>query len=1073
MYERAPWLVRVWSTPTKEVRVVMDGSVADFAVGGGRSVPTERARADALPLRSDDTLAVFSHKLQLLLGKRVYWWASDASGAQCPYMEDGGSGREPLASTLRQADTLQDLYETHLATNVVNVMPLEVVLQLNPRLGAPLGVDPAVDVDPAAVAQAEVILSKGCATAAYTAKVGTYIVGTGCTRASAHLKTFSRAALAQPFTMLGIHTLHDTCSARVSERAIRSGDLGIEDAQAMAGHLVRRVSPHLMVATSIDGCSCETIVEGDRMQTAVKTLMPDLSAAQAAAEAALAAVHGLQKTRRAGRWVVSALHMHATFVDARAIGRSELLTALQAMETVLHSEPQYDGSVIVHLKRVPRFVAMGRELQFLELHAGMLEAELSRMLAREFGMALDDARARVEEHAQLREGQERPDGMPALDAVGAMAMLKVGNHGIHMSVRCTGDIAFAHRLMWLISRIAPGRTGTSDSQPPSSAQALRRVWQLVPSTVQPYTRQCGAVETCASPDGAMPSCTPESIQFGEGGVYYACLEEPVDKRFPGLSAVEKHPLGLRAPCCFAVMSSPARCAMKGLAPGHEGALPPEMPAWAFGNAIRVGVHQGTAPVVNAVCHALRLSRNEVVERVTALGVHRVGRIARGNLLHRFIDQTMHPHDPHVHAMYTAFARSATGRTYVARAGKPDALRDFVLWNGYHKVMQFVKRGCAVGHLVLLPLLMAALQLNIVVLERSDAGMSMHCPYGGDAVAHAAQVVLLKQGDVYEPLARVPEQTLVRLGVLAARICASAPELSLNSNEKLVASLQGKEGLIIESQVVSTSFEAVGVLASGLFIPYPSPSPCDLELPMVFESALPTSAARRWNPAKVNALFKRLARRGALVSGEIVADELDILDGTLLESLRGVARSIQLPGTTVPAQAGTCPSAWKSALAGTQLVRASGLAGLVEVVRELGGPILDSTTFARIVANEFMKTFDTGEGKRPDSAILQAMRSSHVPKQAARRAAAGTTPNAATASAVLAMCDVNVLAVDERGCVVGLHASGTDRHVVCFGQYGGGVAFVSLDGSRVHSRERLPVALAARFKSVGGGLPTLA
>jgi hypothetical protein len=84
-------------------------------------------------------------------------------------------------------------------------------------------------------------------------------------------------------------------------------------------------------------------------------------------------------------------------------------------------------------------------------------------------------------------------------------------------------------------------------------------------------------------------------------------------------------------------------------------------------AIRVGVHQGTAPV-NAVCHALRLSRNEVVERVTALAC--IGLTAsRGNLLHRFIDQTMHPHDPHVHAMYTAFARSATGRTYVARAGK--------------------------------------------------------------------------------------------------------------------------------------------------------------------------------------------------------------------------------------------------------------------------------------------------------------------------------------------------------------------------------------------------------------------
>jgi hypothetical protein len=80
----------------------------------------------------------------------------------------------------------------------------------------------------------------------------------------------------------------------------------------------------------------------------------------------------------------------------------------------------------------------------------------------------------------------------------------------------------------------------------------------------------------------------------------------------------------------------------------------------------------------------------------------------------------------------------------------------------------------------------------------------------------------------------------------------------------------------------------------------------------------------------------------------------------------------------PRRRGRCPS-WKSALAGTQLVRASGLAGLVEVVEELQGPDFGLYNLARIVANEFMKTFDTGEG-RPDSAILQAMRSSHVPKR---------------------------------------------------------------------------------------------
>jgi hypothetical protein len=58
------------------------------------------------------------------------------------------------------------------------------------------------------------------------------------------------------------------------------------------------------------------------------------------------------------------------------------------------------------------------------------------------------------------------------------------------------------------------------------------------------------------------------------------------------------------------------------------------------------------------------------------------------------------------------------------------------------------------------------------------------------VAHAAQVVLLKQGDVYDVGTR-SRTDLVRLGVLAARI-ASAPELSLNS-ERRPHPCRGREG----------------------------------------------------------------------------------------------------------------------------------------------------------------------------------------------------------------------------------------------------------------------------------------
>jgi hypothetical protein len=176
-----------------------------------------------------------------------------------------------------------------------------------------------------------------------------------------------------------------------------------------------------------------------------------------------------------------------------------------------------------------------------------------------------------------------------------------------------------------------------------------------------------------------------------------CGIEACGQGFPGLCG--RSTIGLRTVLL--------RCHEQSSTLRHEGGwprgmrcLPPsEMPAW-MGTTIKLGVHQGTAPVVNAVCHALRLSRNEVVERVTLRWRASGNRIARGNLLHRFIDQTMHPHDPHVHAMYTAFARSATGPRRACR--QADALRLFC-GLATTKSCSCEAGGCAVGHLVLLPL----------------------------------------------------------------------------------------------------------------------------------------------------------------------------------------------------------------------------------------------------------------------------------------------------------------------------------------------------------------------------------
>jgi hypothetical protein len=48
----------------------------------------DRRRA---PLRTDDTLAVFTYKLQQVVGAPVYWWAED-DGEEVPMVE-GGSAR--------------------------------------------------------------------------------------------------------------------------------------------------------------------------------------------------------------------------------------------------------------------------------------------------------------------------------------------------------------------------------------------------------------------------------------------------------------------------------------------------------------------------------------------------------------------------------------------------------------------------------------------------------------------------------------------------------------------------------------------------------------------------------------------------------------------------------------------------------------------------------------------------------------------------------------------------------------------------------------------------------------------
>jgi hypothetical protein len=113
-----------------------------------------------------------------------------------------------------------------------------------------------------------------------------------------------------------------------------------------------------------------------------------------------------------------------------------------------------------------------------------------------------------------------------------------------------------------------------------------------------------------------------------------------------------------------------------------------------------------------------------------------------------------------------------------------------------------------------------------------------------------------------------------------------------------------------------------------------------------------------------------------------------------------------------------------------------------VVEEFWGADFGLYNLARIVANEFMKTFDTGEG-RPDSAILQAMRSSHVPNEARGYSSGHDSKRGDGLCGSSHVRRQRWQWMMSEG-VVGLHV-GTDRHVVRFGQVMG--RGVHLDGSR--------------------------
>lgn len=273
---------------------------------------------------------------------------------------------------------------------------------------------------------------------------------------------------------------------------------------------------------------------------------------------------------------------------------------------------------------------------------------------------------------------------------------------------------------------------------------------------------------------------------------------------------------------------------------------------AFAGVQRIGVPQTCDPVTSSVAAALGTSRRALAARIVdALTLLDVGRLANGHLMRRFVDRSVQPDDPDCSRRFDEFVRTRPKQMRGLSSHRPtERVRTFALWNAYTSVAEYLTSGAAVSHDLVLPILTAGLGVGVAVLEVGDAGVRLHCAYG-ESSRRRVSVVLLKQGPVYEPLAEVPDQLLKAIDAVARRGCGTAARLSNRVREHLQDAL----GLVVSRQVLDVGFSVRGYVASGLYVPLPSPGVFDPDLDAVFEDALPGSATKRWSAAGVVALLR--------------------------------------------------------------------------------------------------------------------------------------------------------------------------------------------------------------------------
>jgi hypothetical protein len=274
------------------------------------------------------------------------------------------------------------------------------------------------------------------------------------------------------------------------------------------------------------------------------------------------------------------------------------------------------------------------------------------------------------------------------------------------------------------------------------------------------------------------------------------------------------------------------------------------------------VSQDNGPLVTSVAMALGMNQADVIKlTVSKLTIMNIASIARGNLLRRFIDQKIQIHNP-VHAKrFDAYMASVPGLAYKksvhSRNGKTDRQRDFALWNGYINIIEYIKSGNATDHTFMLPLLITGLNISIHVLEVKDNNFSLHCPYGYTSKHKKQSVVILKQENVYEPLVGETDSLKMILDGQYRDMCKRI--VGPNTQDVVINHLINTEKLTIDSQVINLSFEAVGVMAEGLFVPFKTAGQMDMDLPIIYLDQLLPNCTKPWNSKSATVLFNKLAK----------------------------------------------------------------------------------------------------------------------------------------------------------------------------------------------------------------------